>query len=125
MMKYITFFSLLLLTACATINSVQPGKGSTFEIRGKSYSQVWKAAVVVASRSLTIVESDKETGVIKAEKAAGMATWGEVVGIYITPANKPAKVYTVEVVSLKRSQVQITGQDWTRTVITGMKAELE
>jgi len=34
-------------------------------------------------------------------------------------------VYTVEVLSLKRSQLQVTGQDWTTTIISGMKAELD
>ena len=53
-----------------------------------------------------------------------MATWGEVVGVFITPTTPNAHSYNVEVVSLKRSAMQITGQDWTRTVITGIKAEL-
>lgn len=93
--------------------------------RGKSYDEVWKAVVRTASRSFAIVESSKETGTLKAEKPAGMTTWGEVVGIFIKPTSNGAPVYAIEVQSLKRYQVQVTGQDWTTTMITGIKAELD
>ena len=114
-----------LFSGCATIDSLQPGSGgSTFEIRGKPYDEVWNAAVRTASRSLTIVESDKSSGMLKAEKGVGMATWGEVVGIFIRPTTSKAEFYSVEIQSLKRSRLQITGQDWTSTMATGIKAEL-
>jgi hypothetical protein len=111
---------------CATVESIQPGAGgSTFEVRGKTYDQVWKAAVVAVSRSLTIVDSDKASGRIRAEKGAGMATWGEVAGVFIRPAAQDAAAYTVEVQSLKRYTIQITGQDWRATIIANIKAELD
>jgi len=116
----------LFISGCATIDSVQPGSGgSTFEVRGKTYDEIWKAVVRTASRSLTVVESNKETGTLRAEKGAGMTTWGEVVGIFVRPTTNGASVYTVEVQSLKRSRAQITGQDWTSTMISGIKAELD
>lgn len=115
----------VVLTGCATTDSLQPGTGgSSFEVRGRSYDEVWKAVVTVAGRSLTIVESNKQSGILRAEKGVGLTTWGEVVGIYVRPASSGAAFYTVEVQSLKRSQVQITGQDWTTTMISGIKAEL-
>ena len=118
-------FIVVLISGCATIDSPRPGTGgSTFEIRGKSYDEIWKAAVTTASRSLTIVESNKETGTLRAEKGVGIATWGEVVGIFIHPVSNGAPIYTVEVQSMKRSKAQITGQDWTTTLISGIKAEL-
>lgn len=118
-------WSLFALAGCATTDSLQPGTGgSSFDVRGKSYEEVWKAAVTVAGRSLTIVESNKEAGILKAEKGVGLTTWGEVVGIYIRPARSGAAVYTVEVQSLKRSKAQLTGQDWTTTMVSGIKAEL-
>lgn len=116
----------LSISGCATINTLQPGAGgSTFEVRGKSYDNIWKAVVTTASRSLTVVESNKGSGILRAEKGAGIATWGEVVGIFIRPTSNGASVYTVEVQSLKRSRLQITGQDWTATMIAGIKAELD
>lgn len=110
---------------CATTDSLQPGTGgSTFEVRGRSYDQIWNAIVRTASRSLTIVEENKAAGTLRAEKGAGLATWGEVAGVFVRPARAGAPVYTVEVQSLKRSRIQITGQDWTTTMISGIKAEL-
>ena len=125
MKRLIAALAILVLAACATTDSLQPGTGgSTFEVRGKSYDDIWKAVVTVAGRSLTIVESDKSAGVLKAEKGVGLTTWGEVVGIYVRPATGGATAYTVEVQSLKRSRAQITGQDWTTTMVSGIKAEL-
>lgn len=118
--------SFCLFSGCATIDSLQPGGGgSTFEIRGKTYDDVWKAAVITTSRSLTIVESDKASGTIRAEKGVGMATWGEVVGIFIRPTTNYAETYIIEVQSLKRARGQFTGQDWTPTMIAGIKTELD
>ena len=125
-MKSILLVAVLFFTGCSTIDSLQPGAGgSTFEVRGKSYDEVWRAAVRATSRSLTIVSEDKEAGAIKAEKGAGLATWGEVVGVFVRPTKNGAPTYTVEVQSLKRSSMQLTGQDWTVTVKAGIKAELE
>ena len=125
MKQLIAALAILVLAACATTDSLQPGTGgSTFAVRGKSYDDIWKAVVTVAGRSLTIVESDKSAGVLKAEKGVGLTTWGEVVGIYVRPATGGATAYTVEVQSLKRSRAQITGQDWTTTMVSGIKAEL-
>ena len=115
----------LLVAGCATIGSLQPGSGSTFEVYDKSYDEIWRAAVTVVTRSLTIVEYNKDAGTIKAEARAGLATCGEVVGVFIKPARKGEKKYTVEVLSLKRLRTQITGQNWEQTIIAGMKTELD
>lgn len=116
----------LAATGCATVDSPQAGRGgSQFEVRGKSYDDIWRAANRVVARSLTIVESNKETGTLRAEKGVGLATWGEVVGVFVRPQRNGAPVYTVEVQSLKRSMIQLTGQDWTQTIISGIKAELD
>jgi hypothetical protein len=119
-------FLFSVLTACSTTDSLKSGSGGTsFEIRGKSYDEIWRAVNRTASRSLTIVESNKDSGELKAEKAAGLATWGEVVGVFVKPPRNGASTYTVEVQSLKRSSLQITGQDWTVTMKAGILAELE
>jgi hypothetical protein len=125
MKNLIVVLLLGLSSGCATIGSLQPGAGgSTFEVTGKSYDDVWKASVRGMSSNLTIVESDKTSGTIKSEARVGMATWGEVVGLFIRPAAANADRYTVEVQSLKRSRLQITGQDHEPAVIAIIKAEL-
>jgi len=114
---------LLCAAGCAGMDSLQPGSGTKFDVPQKSFDDVWKAAITVVTRSLTIVESNKESGVIKAEKGVGLASWGEVVGVFITRSSD-GKGFRVEVLSKKRSQLQVTGQDWEQTIVEGMKAEL-
>ena len=119
-------FILVSISGCATTDTLQPGTGgSSFEVRGKTDDEIWKAAVRTVGRSLTVVESNKEAGTLKAEKGAGLFTWGEVVGIFVRPTSNGAPVYTIEVQSLKRARGQFTGQDWTETIISGVKAELD
>ncbi|WP_140952572.1 hypothetical protein [Cupriavidus pinatubonensis] len=114
------------LASCATVDSLhRGGGGSSFQVRGKTYDEIWKASVRSVSTGLTIVQSRKEFGEIKAESRAGIATWGEVVGVFISPVRPGAASYTVEVQSLKRSMAQITGQDWEESVKTSIKAELD
>lgn len=114
----------LALLSCQTLDSVRTGNGTKFAVTGIDFSTIWRSANSVTSRQLTIVYVDKSAGIIKAEKGAGIATWGEVVGIFISPTQAKAKSYTVEVVSKKRSALQISGQNWETTISEGIKAEL-
>jgi len=114
-----------LISGCATINSPQPGSGgSTFSVYEKSYDDIWRAAVKIADRNLTIVENNKEAGILRAKSNIGLFTWGEVVGIFIKPTENGNEVYTINVQSIKRSRGQITGKDWTSTLISGIQEEL-
>ena len=122
---FVAVLGLFALVGCNTVDSVQPGKGQKFNVAARSYDQVWRAAIAVVSRQLTIVEESKASGTIKSESKAGFTTYGEVVGVFIRPAGVNATSYEIEVVSLKRDAIQITGQDWTKTVIAGIKAELQ
>lgn len=126
-MKILITIIALLASGCATTNTLQAGNsGSTkFTVTGKTYNEVWKATVRAMSNNLTIVEKSKENGFVKSEKGVGLATWGEVVGVFISPANKPAEKYQIEVQSYKRSRLQITGQDWTQSIVTAIETELE
>lgn len=124
MKKIISILMFLILASCATIDSLEKGSGTTFKITGKDYATIWRVANSNVAKQLTIVSSEKEKGIIKAEKGAGLSTWGEVVGVFITPQTPTEKEYEIEVLSLKRSRMQITGQDWTQTIILGMKSDL-
>lgn len=117
----------LSLIGCATTDTLQAGKSDSakFTVEGKTYDQVWKASIKTVGSQLSIVQKSKENGIIKAEKGVGVTTWGEVVGVFISPANKPAEKYTVEVQSYKRSRIQLTGQDWTQTIVSGIENELD
>lgn len=125
-MRRSTFILVMsLLFGCATVDSLQPGGGEKIVVRGHTYAEVWKAANRAMSHQLTIVSANRTTGAIRAEKAVGMATWGEVVGVFISPPDEKGTVFTVEAVSLKRSRLQLTGQDWALTVLQGIQVELE
>jgi hypothetical protein len=115
---------MFLCASCSTVNDLQRGGGTKFLVQNRSYDKIWQASILVVSRQLTIVETDKSTGTIKAEKGAGVTTWGEVVGVFISPDETDRHAFVVEVESLKRDSAQITGQDWTLTIIEGIKAEL-
>ena len=61
--------AVLQLTGCASIDTIRPGsgEGSKFTVYRRSYDEIWNAAVSVAGQRLTLVETDKHTGMIKAE----------------------------------------------------------
>ena len=124
--KYLVIVFLLFgLTSCASVEDLKPGTGSVLEIRDRDFHEIWRAAIKTASNNLTLVYQNKALGTIKAEARAGMTTWGEVVGIFISPTEPMKGKYMVEVVSQKRSKIQLTGQDWEKAMLAGIGAELD
>ena len=127
MLKGITVFlvAVLQLTGCTGIDSVRPdtGEGSKFTVYRRSYDEIWNAAVSVAGQRLTLVETDKRTGTVKAE--ALDSTFGETLGIFINPPRDGEKKYVVEVLSLLKNRPQIPGQDGEPQVIDDIKTKLD
>ncbi len=123
-----TVLSLMLLIsmlgACATVEDLRPGTGSVITIEGKTFEQIWKAAIKATNKNLTIVYNNKQRGEIRAEAAAKIASWGEVVGVFISPTTPKAAKYTVEVVSQTRSKIQLTGQNWERSILASIQVDL-
>lgn len=114
------------VTACSTIDGLEPtDKGITVEVAHKPYAEVWKSSVNAMSTNMAIVEMDKSAGVIKSEVPAGMATWGEVVGLFITPTAKISDSYKIHIVSKTRSTYQLTGQNWAPSVAARIQADLD
>jgi hypothetical protein len=116
--------TVLQLTGCTGIDAVRPetGEGSKFAVYHKSYDEIWNAAVSVAGQRLTLVETDKPTGTIKAEALDG--TFGEVLGIFISPPRDGEKRYIVEVLSLLKNRPQIPGKDAEPQVIGEIRTKL-
>ena len=117
--------AVLQLTGCTGIDSVRPdsGEGSKFAVYRRSYDEIWNAAVSVAGKRLTLVETDKHSGIIKAE--ALDSTFGETLGIFINPPREGEKRYVVEVLSLLKNRPQIPGQDAEPQVIDDIKTKLD
>jgi len=106
----------LLLAACATMADVKPGDGHAVTIEGRAYGDIWNAAMKVADVHFDIRQSDRATGTILAERDIAFTSWGEWVGIFITPTTEGAPRYRVEVVNRTKSKMQITGQGWEHKV---------
>lgn len=113
------------ISACSTIGGLETSdEGITLEVSNTPYAEVWKSSVSAMSTNLAIVEINKSAGVIKSEGPAGMTTWGEVVGLFITPPGRISDSYKIHIVSKKRSKLQITGQDWAPSVAARIQADL-
>jgi len=122
---FIVFLAAVLhLAGCTGIEAVRPdtGEGSKFAVYRRSYDEVWDAAVSVAGQRLTLVESDKRAGTIRAEALDD--TFGETLGIFISPPRDGEKRYVVEVLSLLKNRPQIPGKDAEPQVIAEIKTKL-
>lgn len=125
---------LLTMTGCASVAGLQAGEGepgNQVQISGKTYDQVWAAAVhaVTSSTALNVVSSEKQKGEIRAEKpgSLGLLTsdYGVNVAVFILPAKPGAAVYTVEVQSMQKSGMQQFGrQDFAPGIVANIKADL-
>lgn len=120
----VLLIAVLQLTGCTGIDAVRPDTtdGSKFAVYRRSYDEIWDAAVSVAGQRLTLVETDKRTGTIKAEDLDG--TFGEVLGIFISPPHDGERRYIVEVLSLLKHRPQIPGKDAEPQVIAEIKQQL-
>ena len=120
------FVCMSVITGCASVTRVEPGGGSQLAVEGRTYDEVWRAAVKVVGHHLRIdAGTDKDRGEIQAAGGGGRFSPGELVGVFIRPANTPSGRYVVEVVSRKRAPVPLTGKDWEKTIIEGLKTELK
>jgi len=119
---------LCLGTSCSTASTVrsglESGEGVSRIYQEKSYDQVYSAALrVMNSRRFVLTGESKDRGLIEGEVPASFSSWGEVVGLKIVQV-APATV-KVTAVSRKRSKMQITGQDWELSLLTGIDTELQ
>jgi hypothetical protein len=120
----VTLIATLQMLGCANIDRIKPdtGEGSKVTIFRHSYDEIWDAANDVVGSRYTIVESDKSIGQIKAE--AKEDTFGEIVGVFITPNTEGEKKYIVEVLTLLKNRPQIPNQDSEPVLISALKEKL-
>jgi len=120
-MKGLPILLILLLTACQSMSDVQPGDGRRATITGRSYAEVWQAAVKVADEHFETRERDEARGIILAERPLTPWGTGAWVGIYVTPPTADAAAYTVEVVSRKKLLTTVTEQGWEKKVLRDLQ----
>ena len=108
-MKHYIAIVLFLLSGCATT-----GTPPVLEIpvEARSYDDIWDASIAVSrNEGLTVVESNKNTGVIKAEHRYGTGSEKQIIGIFIQPPAN-STFYTIEVKTLKGSRSLPITHNW-------------
>lgn len=107
---------LLVMSACTNLETIRADSENraTFTVEDRTYDEIWDAAVSAIEESLTLVSSDKPSGVIKAVSSADVATlsFGEVVAVYIYSMDEKNIRYWVGVVSEGRFQPSVLARSW-------------
>lgn len=113
------------LIGCTTVSNISSGGGRKFTVDGHTYQEVYNASVraVRSSRDLRLESSSETSGRIVASGEKSAFSWGEVVAVFIT-TNRFTSSIDVEVVSKHRSTYQLTGPNYEREIVAGIKAEL-
>lgn len=123
------------VSACSSNADLAPGKsGLRTTVSGKTYEQVWDATIrgiqntsddrgLDVARKPYITLQNKKEGRIEAEAGVSLWSWGELVGVYVTPPRE-APQHTVEVQSLSKLKTNLTSKDWETQVLANIKKEL-
>jgi hypothetical protein len=113
------------LAGCSTLADLKPGRGYSATVKGRTYDEIWNAAIRVADEHFEVRERNRESGVIRAERGMAWDSWGEYVGIFVRPPHEGEPLYTVEVVNRKKASGQISGQGWEHKVMRDIFDVLE
>ncbi len=116
---------------------------STLEVIGKSYDQIWDAALKVANDRLVITDVNRKEGFIEAKKYDEKHILSGVVRIYIGHIKKGIKesfkefvdvyarsikadpaIYMVEFVGLKEKRMKVDSQDLVASLALELRREL-
>ena len=116
---------ILIVSGCASSSSISPRDGTSFQVRDRSYAEVWKAAILTVSSVGAIESQNRSRGEVRGHRGATAWSWGEAIGVFIDPADEDARNFTVTAVSEHIAQGQITGQDFTYSMIATLKAHLD
>lgn len=128
--------ALFALAACGSSQDLGRGKtGKSMTVTGRSYDQIWNASLqavkqtdgdqkLEVEKNLNITKEDKASGVIEAATGMSMLSWGEVVGVYITPAGE-APTHTVEVESLSKMKTNVFANNWEDELLAAINKNLK
>lgn len=127
--KYIPLIAGMMLTACVNTPTEEirreSGHGTQFTISGMTYNQVWGAANRAIERNYAVAKRDQFHGVIEVERRPENHRWKEQVMVFITPADKEAPTYTVEVAVPEYMKTKMTSKNFEAVVLEDIKAELD
>ena len=134
MKKFFTIIALVFVSACSSTSELG-ASGQSFTVSGYSYDQVWDAAVagtemaagdqaLEVEKRLNISRSDKADGEIEASTGMSLLSWGELVGVFVTPPND-APSHEIKVDSLAKMKTNVFANNWEEEVSAAIKAELD
>lgn len=106
---FFLFFSCATLMGCASVQSLTPGTGSSISVHDRTYSEVWEAGVLATQQHVTIADTNRLSGVIRASSGIGLLSRGEVVAVFIKPAASEANFHSGEIVSQNVSSMSPFG----------------
>lgn len=127
--------ALSLLTACGTSGDLGRGKtGKSITLQGGTYDQIWEASLAALKqtdgdqsleieKNLNITKEDKAAGVIHASTGMSLLSWGEVVGVYISPAGE-APQHTIEVESITKLKTALFANNWEDELLAAIQKKL-
>ena len=130
----------LLAVGCTTVNSLKPGvprgvhesgfmkttEGLSLKVANRSYDEVWAAADRAIAAHLTVIDRNKERGILRGSDADTLGFIRSYVGIFISPVQSRAEFYTVEVSKIMRGRTHVifTGPDFEVQLLRAIQAEV-
>lgn len=115
----------VLFGACQSMSDVKPGDGKKAILTGRSYEEIWRAALKVANEHFAVREQDPAHGIILAERTYHFMRPGSWVGNYVTPPASGEPEYTVEVVMRTKSIGDVVEQGWESKVLRDLQDVLD
>jgi hypothetical protein len=117
------FLAGALNSGCATLADAQADKGSgTSKVYDRPYDVVWNATLEsVKSSSLKLASENKDKGIILAQHAVNLWSWGEEVAIFVTHDGANTRV---EVVYKARLTSNITATNWDKVLLDAIDKRL-
>lgn len=125
----------MVMAACANTSDLGQGRtGKSITVTGHSYDQVWDASLAAVQETigdqslevekrLSLTKADKKAGRIEASTGMSLLSWGEVVGVFISPVT--ADTYTVEVESRAKLQTTLFANNWEDELLTSIQTKLD
>ena len=95
------------------------------KIEDRSYDLVFAAGLdAVRATGALLRSQDREKGEIRAIRGSTWVTWGDAVGVFITPADPAARSFEVTVVDLPTDPVRFPHLDATPVMLQVIKDTL-
>ncbi|MDX1950322.1 MAG: hypothetical protein SFT90_07495 [Rickettsiales bacterium] len=134
-MKKLLLLFVLGLSSCTSMNDLGSGRtGKSFVVDGYTYDQVWNSSLAAVRQTtgdqsaeiekvLTISKEDRQSGQILASSGMSLFSYGEVVGVFISPP-KNAPSHKIEVESRAKLKTNVTSNNWEDEVIASIRQQL-